>query len=153
MVDDSTSNQFWLYASWELLFWTYLGTGIFNETLNQFLIGTYYYIVLIYLYLNFDENPGRFIQWFKWAIWLHFPLYFFWDLLVFGLFLVLASWGGSPITNRQYLTITIITTVQIILQSVYHAWIYGLLEKFREADREKFEKTEQSSDKDAEAIL
>ena len=43
--------------------------------------------------------------------------------------------------------------MQIILQSVYHAWIYGLLEKFREADRERFEKTEQSSDKDAEAIL
>ena len=146
MVDDSTRFQFLFYSSFEILLWTYIGDEIVVDIKNVFFGWAFYHLLLIYFYLNFESNPGRFIQSFKWAIWLHFPLYFFWDLLVFGLFLVLASWGGSPITNRQYLTITIITTVQIILQSVYHAWIYGLLEKFREADRERFEKTEQSSD-------
>ena len=90
---------------------TYFSTSVLTDFKHIVAIGAYYHILLIYFYLNFDRNPGRFIELFKWAIWLHVPLYLLWDLFVLGLFLLIILWGGTfKITNMQIVIISLITT-------------------------------------------
>ena len=155
MVEDSTRIQFWLYSSWEITLFTYFSTSVLTDIKHLVALGAYYHILLIYFYLNFDRNPGRFIQWFTVAVWLHVPLYLLWDLFVLVLFLLIAAWGGlGEITNKQYAIISLVTTAQILVQSVYHSWISNLLEQFREAaDQEEFQKADQDADQETEAQL
>ena len=145
LINSGTHLQFLVYNLLEFAINTMLGGGLYPINIPNSL-WSYYHVLLIYFYLSFETNPNRFILWFQWALWLHLPLYLLFDVAIIIIFAAMMLGGSSSkrLSNELIIFILVQTTITIIIQSVYFGWIYGILEKFKQAaDQVEFQEVNQ----------